>query len=146
MIRENFLRDYCCCKRIVARIEELNSAIFYVFWNLTRINIVIIACRIKAELGQARGLSYLLSRKFGLSGPKSFFFWKERLGAKPFSCRFWHFSVISWFPKILTFQSFGNSWANRVYNSRCQVPLCLWWIKPILKGCTVSKYHCCDCL
>ena len=62
--------------------------------------------------------------------------------------KIWDFSDSSYFPKILSLKSFGNSWATRTYqfitNNHASFPLT--WKENLLKHQQVSKFFYHDCL
>ena len=70
------------------------------------------------------------------------FQWDWALGYHPTG--FWNFPDISWFPKILSLKSFGNSWSNSYYH-RYMPSFHLWWKELLVKHQEVSKCYENDC-
>ena len=66
-----------------------------------------------------------------------FYFWRRDWVRGTASIYFWDFSNTSFFSKILSLNSFDNSYIV-FFCTTYYLPLYLWWIKPILKSWNIS--------
>ena len=61
------------------------------------------------------------------------------------SMEFRHLTDISYFPKILSLKSFGNSFVYTMFISNNRPSFHLWWKENLVKDRKVSKYYETDC-